>query len=367
MSVNLFPWMHACTLVTLNYIALKVRFRVEAFEKIAAPLLTGLASVIMLLIPEENGYLLMSLSCAPVIMAGLRYGMTVSLLSTSIPLLYLFILGQLPDFFFHGVNCFLLPAVVSGFLNRREEQEGFAPIPWVKGLYICVLLFLLRMPLGFMYPMISSLDYVFRNVLTLLVSLITMMILIGMYNSECSTWLMQRKLELQANQDALTRLPNLRSFFETAGKTALQQRISVLMVDIDNFKNYNDQLGHLQGDDLLQQVGNVLRGAIGVRDYIARYGGEEFIIMGHSSMPEELAEMAEKIRAAVAGYPFPFREVQDDARISVSIGISTASIVNMDLRKLISEADEALYESKNRGKNRYTFYRDISFPPNRQA
>jgi diguanylate cyclase len=139
-----------------------------------------------------------------------------------------------------------------------------------------------------------------------------------------------------------------------------RERVSILMIDIDNFKNYNDRLGHQQGDKLLREAGNVLKKAIGERDYIARYGGEEFIVLCHAYRRDELRALADKLCRAVSEHPFPMREVQPGKTLSISVGISTSRKADANLQELIAEADAALYQSKSTGKNKFSFFSDIA-------
>jgi diguanylate cyclase len=183
-------------------------------------------------------------------------------------------------------------------------------------------------------------------------------IMIRMYNDENKTWLLQRKLELQANQDGLTRLANLRSFLRLAGDTLDKRRIAIFMIDIDNFKQYNDRYGHLAGDDLLREVGQLLRNAIEPYDYVARYGGEEFILMSHYTDPEALSAYAARLCETVLAQTSSLSG-ESAARhepVTISIGIAIAERPGDSLQRLISEADEALYESKRSGKNRSTLH-----------
>jgi diguanylate cyclase len=177
-----------------------------------------------------------------------------------------------------------------------------------------------------------------------------------MYNDENRTWMLQRRLELQANQDGLTGLPNLRSFMNIARNTVLLRPISIMMIDIDNFKKYNDTFGHLQGDKLLREVGQILRSSVYEHDYVARYGGEEFIIMSQLTDYEQLSDYAYRLCHAVEAHQ---SNSQEEARTTISIGISISESQQDELLRMISEADEALYISKGNGKNRYTFYTDI--------
>jgi diguanylate cyclase (GGDEF)-like protein len=124
------------------------------------------------------------------------------------------------------------------------------------------------------------------------------------------------------------------------------------MIDIDNFKDYNDRHGHLQGDEILKQAAVIVREQIRNSDIAARYGGEEFVVV----MPETGKDLAmvvgNKLCRAFADFPFPLRETQPRGRLTISIGIATFPQDASGARELIDRADRALYLAKGEGKNR---------------
>jgi diguanylate cyclase len=345
----------ACTLVTLNYIALKIRTRVEAYESIAVPIMTGIASIVMLLLPLPGGFML-DFAFAPIVMAGLRYGLLVSLLSTIAPAVYIIL--------FHPDNIMLclaqglfIPAVVSALFHRSDYRSGYPILSMRDGLLISAILTAVRLGLGYaVSPPESIPDWLWTNAAMLVTGAGALTVLIAMFNDDSHTWLVQRQLEMQANQDGLTRLPNLRSFLEIAQSTLLKQPIAILMIDIDNFKQFNDRNGHLMGDQLLREIGQLLRNLIRDQDYVARYGGEEFIVMCLTTDIRQLRQIANRLCSTVATHHFEGDIQPDTAAISISIGISTCERTDDHLQQVIAEADEALYESKRTGKNKYTFF-----------
>lgn len=349
---------NACMLITLNYIALKIRNRmiIQSYEIVLAPILTGIASVLMMIQPFETEFMTVDLRFAPIIMAGLRFGFNVALLSTILPSVYAWTLDE--SIISAVVQGLFLPAVISSFFHQREYRWGYFMLRYSDGIKICVLLFILQVSFGYVMMQPNLHLWLFKNMYMLLISGASIAILIAMLNDENKNWLQQRELELKANQDGLTRLPNFRSFMDICKKTLCRRKIAILMIDIDNFKNYNDTLGHVQGDQLLREVGELLQNNIGAQDYLARYGGEEFITMCHSTEKESLIRTAHKLCEAVSKQPFNGREAQPGQHISISIGIAVASAINDDIHRLIAQADEALYTSKHRGKNTFTFYQE---------
>jgi diguanylate cyclase (GGDEF)-like protein len=161
----------------------------------------------------------------------------------------------------------------------------------------------------------------------------------------------------QACTDPMTGLYNPRYLWhalerelERAGRYG--RLCSVMMIDIDHFKNYNDMHGHLQGDEILKRAAEIFRQNIRTTDITVRYGGEEFLIM----MPETGKELAhvvgEKLRKAFENYSFPHEESQPGGRLTVSIGIAMYPDDAADSRTLVDKADKALYRAKKSGRNR---------------
>lgn len=159
------------------------------------------------------------------------------------------------------------------------------------------------------------------------------------------------ELERLSVTDGLTGLHNRRRLMESLTNEIrrsqrLQHHFTVFMVDVDQFKKYNDSFGHPAGDDVLIRVGALLRDATREVDEVARYGGEEFlIVLPETAMPEAL-EIAERIRARVAGEAIPGR------RMTVSIGVAEYPVHGDSPEQLIAAADEALYEAKREGRDR---------------
>jgi diguanylate cyclase len=360
MNVYLVPLTSACILVTLNYMAMTIRSKmvVESYEHIIAPFFTGLACIIMMLQPLPPQLGMIDLRFLPIFMAGLRYGLPIALLSAVFPTIYSYFTAS-GDWIFFSVQDLFVPALLSSFFHKKEYQLGFSSIRIRHGLLICVLLFLIRLLFNFYLHPHSTWDYAADQLFMLLITGATFITLIVMVNDESKNWMLQRQLELQANQDSLTRLPNLRSFTSITKNAMKKRRISIFMIDIDNFKKFNDQLGHLEGDRLLRDIGGLLRHFIDEQDYVARYGGEEFILMSTQTDPHRLSNYAARLCEVVAANPFHEGISGDLPPITISIGITIANHPMDDLLRMISEADEALYESKHTGKNRFTLYHKL--------
>jgi len=163
-----------------------------------------------------------------------------------------------------------------------------------------------------------------------------------------------RRLLHHAHFDPLTNLYNRRAFFEQSEKKVAAGRakgtpLSLAMIDIDDFKHFNDTYGHGVGDELLTAIAGRLRGALSERDIIARYGGEEFVLLLVDTKADQGREVCERLRRAVADTPIQTRAGL--LRATVSIGLSPLDdAANLD--QAIEWADQALLRAKEQGKNR---------------
>jgi diguanylate cyclase (GGDEF)-like protein len=127
--------------------------------------------------------------------------------------------------------------------------------------------------------------------------------------------------------------------------------LSVLLIDVDHFKAFNDRYGHQTGDRVLRRVARVLQGSLRRCDFLARYGGEEFIVILPSTGRAASREIAERLRRAVADGPWPH------APVTVSIGVATLTGGSPRIQELVRAADRALYEAKAGGRNRVSVHR----------
>ncbi|WP_428609256.1 sensor domain-containing diguanylate cyclase [Sedimenticola sp.] len=157
-----------------------------------------------------------------------------------------------------------------------------------------------------------------------------------------------------ATHDPLTGIYNRRQFFQLAhqelGRTNREQSaMSLLILDIDHFKQINDQFGHLAGDQLLINTATVLSAGLREFDIIARYGGEEFVILLPNTNLNQANEIAERLREQVEETALQFEN--DSLNVTISIGITTYRF-HEETRELLARADHALYAAKHAGRNR---------------
>ena len=161
------------------------------------------------------------------------------------------------------------------------------------------------------------------------------------------------RLELLARTDGLTGVWNRRAFNEQLQIEWEQcQRslspLSIVLLDVDKFKQYNDTHGHPAGDDVLQRVARIISENARTSDFVARYGGEEFVIIAPGTGPDGAVQLAERMRVSIESGEWPLRA------ITGSFGVSTSTAIVDTSEALVSEADSALYRSKEAGRNQVT-------------
>jgi diguanylate cyclase (GGDEF)-like protein len=164
------------------------------------------------------------------------------------------------------------------------------------------------------------------------------------------------KSERRATHDPLTLLPNRRQLDEDiSGRLADLARDGryavVAMIDIDQFKRFNDDYGHRVGDVTLQKVASVLRSSARDQDMVYRYGGEEFVVVFTDPRPEEATSLAERMRLAVETAPLSGEHLDPVGPLTISIGLALLPQHGTDLNLLIDRADKAMYQAKAEGRN----------------
>ena len=156
--------------------------------------------------------------------------------------------------------------------------------------------------------------------------------------------------------DELTGLANHRQFYhQLAREVRRAQRykrpLTLLMLDLDRFKRYNDRYGHLAGDQALRETAEVMRRNARDVDVLARYGGEEFAIILPETDLDRAVVQAERVRAAMAAHAFRGRDADPEGDLTVSIGIATLAPGMRKIEELVQAADQALYQAKSSGRN----------------
>jgi diguanylate cyclase (GGDEF)-like protein len=162
------------------------------------------------------------------------------------------------------------------------------------------------------------------------------------------------QVKSMAIRDALTGLYNYGYFkealhYEVEKSRRYKTPLSLLFLDIDDFKRVNDTLGHLKGDKIMRQVAAILKQGIRQADLLCRYGGDEFVMLLSQTPPDQAILLAERLRQSVV--QSAMNRAEPNLRITVSIGVAGLS-PQMSTESLIKEADEAHYRAKQAGKNR---------------
>lgn len=160
-----------------------------------------------------------------------------------------------------------------------------------------------------------------------------------------------------AYQDALTELPNRRAFLDQLEKLLIDAQkdkttFAVMMVDLDGFKEVNDSGGHEEGDNLLKQVSVSLKKSVRKNDTVARLGGDEFTILLPKANQQDCIVVANRIMESLN---FPIEQIDKSLRVTPSIGIALYPQNGIDSASLLKQADMAMYQAKNNGKNSYKF------------
>mgnify|MGYP000619187678 CR=1 FL=1 len=167
------------------------------------------------------------------------------------------------------------------------------------------------------------------------------------------------RLEIISNIDALTGIQNRRSLEKSLTdawleNTRTQSTLSLLMIDIDFFKHYNDNYGHPAGDECIVRIATNLKSCINSdTDIIARYGGEEFIVVLPATALKEAEKIAVLMLQSITNEAIKHEFSQISDIVTVSIGISDTTLDSRSHERLIQQADKALYSAKTSGRNRY--------------
>lgn len=208
----------------------------------------------------------------------------------------------------------------------------------------------------------NILSLYFERDLVLMSTIVVTSYILGMYVNIEKEY--SKELSELVNVDGLTNLYNHRYFQECLDKAIeysidYKKSVSLLFMDIDFFKNYNDINGHQAGDRLLKKMGIILKSNIRENDIVARYGGEEFAAILPNTTEEEAIKIGERIRKAVENTNFEGQDKQPNKNVTISIGVSSYPNRAKNKHQLIKIADDALYRAKSFNKNRVETYHNV--------
>ncbi|WP_426414866.1 GGDEF domain-containing protein [Aestuariirhabdus sp. LZHN29] len=245
---------------------------------------------------------------------------------------------------------FLVPAGVFLFFERNERILclGFS--------LAAVVLFIICERFGDHTPMIPLSEeqtrWLFRS--TVIVCLLEVYVVMSVFTREIEQ--RENRLHHQASTDPLTGLANRRTLLQQGdilceGALRYGQPLALLLMDVDHFKQVNDRYGHSAGDAVLVSLSDLMVQACRSSDLVARYGGEEFAILLPGSDQQQALRVAEKIRCLIESHPI---DIADDNQISctLSIGLTCISESRHCFAQLLINADKALYQAKQAGRNR---------------
>jgi diguanylate cyclase len=191
-------------------------------------------------------------------------------------------------------------------------------------------------------------------------SYMTLFLVIGIISLSFAKTAVQKKLayhrlQERAVTDELTGLANRREMKKIGEREFIRAQrfnrpLSVMMLDLDHFKSVNDTFGHHTGDQVLKHVATIFLSTIRLQDLVARFGGEEFVILMPETEIEGAILLAERIREKINKQPYHDKE--DVVTINISIGVSTINEADSDYKQTLIRADKALYQAKERGRDR---------------
>ncbi|MCL5292645.1 MAG: diguanylate cyclase [Actinobacteria bacterium] len=172
---------------------------------------------------------------------------------------------------------------------------------------------------------------------------------------------------LLAITDDLTSMYNHRYFVQRLSHEVnraerYEQPLSLIMLDIDYFKNYNDRHGHIKGNEILKRVAHVIMRESREADIPVRYGGEEFAVILPQTTKKDAISLAERLREEIEKEDFPLSQTQPGGRLTISLGIATYPTDASSPTELVEIADVALYQAKRLGKNRVCSYKSEPAP-----
>ena len=222
-------------------------------------------------------------------------------------------------------------------LYREDEYRGFWLLEDIRG---------------------NAFDNVAKVQLSIIKDNITLVIqnndyAVNLENKTVELQVANQKLEEMANRDGLTGAFNKAFMHKKLDEVfnGNRRQNSIAIMDIDYFKNYNDKNGHMEGDNLLKMLSQLITDSLRDDDMLFRFGGEEFVILFSDTGKQDAIMVAQRIRQKVADFIFPFEERQPNGDLTISVGVASAPEDAIEKQRLLEIADERLYKAKSNGRN----------------
>ncbi len=271
------------------------------------------------------------------------------------------------------ITIFLIVFVIVIYINGANESYNkiiflFIIISYTveynmkTGFIIATISAVVIVLMDFIYGSTTGVNVQFENDIALIAMFYIVTWTLGFYIKLEKTHI--QDLIDYANMDGLTGAYNHRFFYENIeimceDSKKSNAQLSLLMIDLDYFKKYNDLFGHSKGDELLKEVSAILHSNLRPKDILSRYGGDEFCIILPDTNKDEACQIANRIRKAVSNFDFYGREQLEKKRMTLSIGVSTFNDEIENSKDFIENADMALYRAKFLRRNKVEVYSSI--------
>jgi diguanylate cyclase (GGDEF) domain len=358
-------------MITILYIAGRVRPFNERFKSRFANLLyTSLSAAVLAIlcmvfpIVKSAGYQF-DMRSTPIVILGMASGFAPAMAAAAIAGIYRILIGG-SSAYYGIIFGTVIPALFGGayyWINRLKRNtlpaaQKFGLIPMaIMGIILWI-----KDNIAFGYFIAGGGELINRMNVYLLIAHVASFIAIG-YVIRDTLKLSQHHYMLreEALTDELTRLKNYRYIVKEVYKLtdSVKNRydcLSVMMMDIDDFKMYNDTYGHLEGDKVLKAISRILNESVRGSDIVARYGGEEFLIILKNVRAADAFKIADRIRMNVNKLIFSDCTIGVKCKVTISTGISEYPAHGDNMHDIINKADIALYKAKELGKNNVQIY-----------
>lgn len=316
-----------------------------------ADVITGLLGIVLMLYSVNiDSNVIIDLRYIPIVLGGVYRG----------PLSSLFICLEIAVFrlLYFGMSKssivgFTTIAVVGAITSIISAFKISRKNKWILSMVSLLVSFFISM-----YILEGITERFFKIILIYFIGNILVAYILYIYSENLMKYTeYSNKLRDDATKDFLTGLNNVRKFNEIFKLNLDKKRtLALLIIDIDYFKNINDTYGHIVGDMILKDLAKVINNTISTEDVVSRNGGEEFSILVFDSSQNNVMELAEKLRRRIELHKFYISD-ELEIKITISIGVSIYPSITFDAGMVFDNADKALYEAKETGRNKVVLYK----------